>query len=77
VDDIYANGSITRSKITTAKQRNTLRDALIFESHLKNKNDIFVTKDEKGFVKYGHREKLQDRYNTQIMTYNEFLLCVK
>lgn len=56
----------------TRGQRNQLRDAMILATHIREKGDIFVTNDRKGFVNYGKREKIKDIFNTRIMTRDEF-----
>jgi hypothetical protein len=57
----------------TGGQRRQLRDAMIFCSHVRDKRDVFVTRDEKGFVSGGRREKLQQVFATRILTPGEFL----
>jgi hypothetical protein len=57
----------------TAAERRQLRDAMILEAHTRNDRDIFVTKDARGFIRYGRRAKLQRLCSTRIMTPDEFL----
>jgi hypothetical protein len=54
-------------------QRRQLRDAMIFCSHVRDGRDVFVTCDEKGFIKDGRRERLQAAFSTRILTPSEFL----
>jgi len=53
-----------------------LRDAMIFHAHVREGRDIFVTNDIRGFVNDGRREKLQERFNTKIMTSEELLFSI-
>ena len=53
-----------------------LRDAIIFQAHVRECRDIFVTDDCRSFIRAGRRERLQERFNTRVMTREEFLvLC--
>ena len=72
---IISGGSFpTDGKNITIGQKKQLRDSMIFHAHIRDKRDIFVTNDARGFIKHGRREKLQERFNTRIMTRNEFLI---
>lgn len=53
-------------------QRRQLRDAMILEAHTRHRRDIFVTKDERGFIRSGRRDDLQRLCSTRIMTPDEF-----
>jgi len=72
--DIISNQSFpkNREKLSHGQLRQ-LRDALIFEAHVREGRDIFVSNDEKAFVKQGRRAKLQNRFKTQILTRQQFL----
>ncbi len=60
----------------TAGQRKQLRDAMIFCAHAREKRQIFVTNDKKGFIEGGRRELLEKQFNTKILSAEEFLqLC--
>ena len=50
-----------------------LRDAMMFEVHVRHGRDWFVTNDRKGFVNEGRREVHQALYGTRIATPDEFL----
>src|SRR5262245_43921234 len=52
-------------------QRRQLRDAMIFAAHVREKHDIFVTRDARAFIKHGKRDKLQHMFNTRIMSVEE------
>ena len=54
-------------------QRRQLRDAMILCAHVRERRNIFVTNDERGFVKRGRRERLQAAFDTRIMTREEFV----
>jgi hypothetical protein len=74
---IIANGSFPRNRDSlTLGQRRQLRDAMVFESHLRSGADLFVTRDERAFVRDGRRDRLQTEFNTRILTRAEFAdLC--
>jgi hypothetical protein len=55
----------------TPGQRRQLRDAMILEAHSRESRDIFVTKDERGFIRAGRREALEHLCGTRIMTIDE------
>jgi hypothetical protein len=61
-----------RARLTDG-QRRQLRDAMIFCAHVRAGRHIFVSNDEKGFVREGRREQLEKAFATRIMTRNEFL----
>jgi hypothetical protein len=57
-------------------ERRQLRDAMILCTHIRERRDIFVTNDQRGFISHGHREALQQQFGIQILTRDEFLtLC--
>lgn len=57
----------------TAGQRRQLLDAMIFCAHVRERRDIFVTNDQRGFVRKQRREALERAYSTKVMTKDEFL----
>ncbi|MFA6271583.1 MAG: hypothetical protein WC693_00550 [Patescibacteria group bacterium] len=57
----------------TAIQKKQLRDAMILEAHFREKRNIFVTNDNKAFINYEKREKLEKLLHTKIMTKREFI----
>ncbi|MEO6202230.1 MAG: hypothetical protein ABIU05_09820 [Nitrospirales bacterium] len=61
-----------RSNLTPG-QRRQLRDAMIFCAHVRARRDILVTNDERGFIDGGRRGVLEERFNTKIMTADEFI----
>ena len=65
--------SKTKRENLTSGQSRQLRDAMIFCVHIRERRDIFITNDEKGFVREGRRERLQADFATRIMTREEFL----
>ena len=73
---ILSNGSFpkpgARGQLTDG-QRRQLRDAMIFTAHVKASHEILVTDDERGFIRHGRRERLQELSPGQIMTSFEFL----
>ena len=72
---IISNGSFParRARADLSKgQRRQLRDAMIFEAHVRSGRDIFVTDDRRGFVRGGLRESLETQFATRIMTRKEF-----
>jgi hypothetical protein len=50
-----------------------LRDAIILQTHITDKRDIFITDDKRGFIKGGLRQTLESRFNTRIVTREEFI----
>jgi len=71
---IISSGSfpVKRDNLTD-KQRNQLRDALIFESSIKQKCDIFCSNDAKAFIKHGKREKLEKEFGIKVRRSDEVL----
>jgi hypothetical protein len=55
----------------SAGQKRQLRDAMVFTTHVRERRDIFVTDDARGFINDGRREYLEGRYNTKIMRSEE------
>jgi len=73
---IIANGSFPKKgdrEHLTDPQRRQLRDAMILEAHTRNRRDIFVTKDERGFIRNGRRAALEQLCATRILTLDEFV----
>jgi hypothetical protein len=70
---VITNGSfpVDRAELTD-NERHQLRDAMIFYAHVRDKRDIFVTDDVRGFIDHGRREALQSEFETKIMTGAEF-----
>lgn len=70
---IISGGSFPRDRqYLSTGHRRQLRDSIIFHTHVRERRDIFVTNDCRGFIRDGRREKLQEKFNTQIMTGDEF-----
>ncbi|MCP4958746.1 MAG: hypothetical protein GY925_05680 [Actinomycetia bacterium] len=44
-----------------------LRDAMVFEAHVRSGNEFFATKDKKGFISNGKREALEQLGRTRIV----------
>jgi hypothetical protein len=57
----------------TRGQRNQLRDAMIFCTHVRDGRELFVSDDRKAFIDGGRRELLQTRFATRIVTSDEFV----
>ena len=73
---IISNGSfpkVGQRDNLTPGQRRQLRDAMILLAHIREGRDIFVTNDTRGFIRDGRRERIEERFNTKIMTSAEFL----
>jgi hypothetical protein len=71
---IVGGGAFPRNRESLSKgHHRQLRDAMIFYAHVREKRDIFVTNDERGFIKDGRREALQNAFGMRIMTQNEFI----
>ena len=73
---IIGNGSFPRKggrSDLNHGQRNQLRDAMIFTSHVRHRHDIFLTNDMKGFINDGRREALESKCSTRIPTTSEFI----
>jgi hypothetical protein len=59
--------------ILTKRQRAQLRDAMIFEAHVRAKRDILVTDDQRAFIKGSRRIRLESEFNTKVLTRQEFI----
>lgn len=75
---VVSNGSFPQDwEGLTPGQRRQLDDALILEAHVRAERDIFVSNDERAFVRHGRREVLEQELTTRIMCRREFEnLCV-
>jgi hypothetical protein len=74
---IISNGSFpakNRRSSLSPGERRQLRDAMILLTHIRERRQIFVTNDAKGFIQRGRRERLQREFGTKIMTADEFLM---
>ena len=54
-------------------QARQLRDAMILCAHVREKRSIFLTGDERAFVKHDRRAELETLFGTRILTKDEFL----
>jgi len=73
---ILSNGSFPRSGLRdklSDGERRQLRDAMIFAAHVRQSHDVFVSDDERAFVRDGRQEKLEEISNSKIMTSVEFI----
>lgn len=61
-----------RDKLTS-RQLNQLRDAIILQSHVRTGNSIFVSNDERGFIRHGKREAFEQQFNIKIFNRDEFV----
>lgn len=72
---IISNGSFPapgkRSSLSSGEARQ-LRDAMILAAHARERRDVFVSNDERGFVRAGRRERLEELLGTRIVTLAEF-----
>ncbi len=70
---VLSSGSFPRSPANLSHgQRRQFRDALILEAHIREGRNIFVTNDERGFIRDGRREKLEALFPVRILTRAEF-----
>ena len=46
---------------------------MILLAHIRNKRDIFVSNDDKAFIRDGRRERLEKMFKIQIMNENDFI----
>lgn len=81
--EIISSGGYPKNRENvTPKQINQRRDALILQAHLRSGKTIFVSNDERGFVKHGKREALETTFGMTILTRLEFIehcnaICAK
>jgi hypothetical protein len=71
---IIASGSFPRAGERTdlsQGQRHQLRDAMVFEAHVRHRRHVLVTNDQRGFIHHGRRRKLQYLGRAWIMTLEE------
>ena len=73
---IISNGSFPRpgdrSHLSEGEQRQ-LRDAILLHAHARERCDLFVTTDERAFVRSGRRDELEHFLGTRILTSTEFI----
>ena len=70
---IISSGSFPKDRtLLTDAQRNQMRDASILQAHVRSGKRIFISNDQRGFVKHGRREQLEQLYNVKILTGAEF-----
>ena len=60
-----------RENLTNGQLRQ-LRDAMIFDAHVRERRDVLITDDAKGFVNGGRREVLEALGRTRILTWSEY-----
>lgn len=71
---IISNGSFPASHTALSPgQLRQLRDAMIFEAHVRANRDIFLTNDRRAFISNGRREKFQALHCTVIQTPAEYV----
>ena len=76
--DIISSGSFPSNKSNLSDgQRSQLRDAMILEAHVRAGRNVFVTNDRKAFVRNGRRDLLNAKFDTRILTKQEFLTACK
>ena len=72
--NIIANGSFPRDRSNLSDgQRHQLRDAMILSAHARDRRDVFVTGDQKAFIKGDRREKLEAVALTRILSAIQFI----
>jgi hypothetical protein len=70
---VISSGSFPKVRDNLSEgQVHQLRDAVILEAHVAARREVFVTSDEKAFIRNGRREELQMLLNTRILTPSEF-----
>ena len=71
---IISNGSFPKDRNhLTGPQRNQFRDALILYAHVRERRDIFVSDDQRAFIRSDRRKLLETEFGTRIMTRGEFI----
>lgn len=71
---IISNGAFpTKRNTLSPGERRQFRDAMIFQAHIRERRDIFVTKDSRAFIRDGRRDELEKQFHTRIMTPEEFM----
>jgi len=73
---ILSNGSFPAKEKRTALsdgERRQLRDAMIFTAHVSQAHKVFVSDDERAFVRDGRRDQFENLSGGYVMTSNEFL----
>jgi len=71
---IISNGSFPKNRDDLSQgYLHMLRDAIILQTHITDKRDIFITNDRRAFVKNELRKKLEDQFNIEILTKEEFI----
>lgn len=71
---VISSGSFPKNQENlTDKQRNQLRDALIFESAIIKNCDIFCSNDNRAFLSHGKREELETAFGIKIRNSDEIL----
>jgi hypothetical protein len=71
---IISNGSFPRSgerESLSAGQRRQLRDAMMFEAHVRRRRHVLVTEDARGFIRDGRRDRLERLGETRVLTPDE------
>lgn len=60
-------------------QRNQLRDAMILETHIREKRDILISDDKKAYIggDESKRKKLEQRFGVKVITSEEFIRLVR
>jgi hypothetical protein len=71
---IIGNGSFPRPRSRgslTPGQRRQLRDAMIFEAHVRHQRHVLVTSDARGFIRGGRRRQLELLGSTRVLAPDE------
>ena len=71
---IIRNGSFPQNRENLSEwYRRMLRDAISLQTHPTDKRYIFITNDERAFIKNELRQKLENKFNIEILTREEFI----
>ncbi len=71
---IITDGSFPRDRSNLSEgQKHQLRDAMILSAHARECREVFVTEDQKAFVKGGRKEKLESLAATRILSSSQFV----
>jgi len=70
---VIASGSFPKDRSSLSeRQTRQLRDAMIFQAHVKAGRDMFISNDRKAYINHGKRDKLENIFQTRVMDVSEF-----
>jgi len=73
---IISNGSfppLGSRQFLSEGERRQLRDAMLLHAHARERRDLFITNDERAFLRHGRRAELERLLGTRILTGAEFI----